>query len=545
MKGKCAKRLFILTALHLACILAIHLDCIANADDGSQSIERFIDDGAWVIMCTDFTRWTELESEEVLSDLLRIKYPWDEEKRNRLSQNFKALAPRVARMGIEKNWIVISPQDILFRRGFPLFFSVKEGGNHSEVLELAKSMAVLSNFVGYEHLSFSFPYKDAEWFEEERLVLSGSSDVLEYYSNLEPEARPDLLEPLNELMSNGAVIAFVISPDRHARRAVKELWPRDVPAILDNIDGKMIADDIGWIGFELRANPRPVGRLIIELKSELQAKQLHTWINQKLTWLAKQRKSTIASEGLAPVRLANALRPRLSNKRIVIELDSTGIQINALYALINPAIDAARGAAAASKRQNDFKEIALALLDYEEKHKRFPPAYSVDSNGKPLLSWRVHILPFLGETELYEEFHLDEPWDSKNNRPLIGLMPAVYAETLDSEAEFFESGETTVVAPIAPSTLFANPEGTEYRRVKDKTWETLMIAEVAPEEAVVWTSPQDWKINFESALADVKREDREFFITAFCDGSTKKLSTKMATNQFKAILTIDGGERVD
>ena len=45
-------------------------------------------------------------------------------------------------------------------------------------------------------------------------------------------------------------------------------------------------------------------------------------------------------------------------------------------------------------------------------------------SGKPLLSWRVHLLPFLEENELYEQFKLDEPWDSPHNIKLLDQMPA-------------------------------------------------------------------------------------------------------------------------
>ena len=56
----------------------------------------------------------------------------------------------------------------------------------------------------------------------------------------------------------------------------------------------------------------------------------------------------------------------------------------------------------------------------------FPPAYTTSKDGKPLLSWRVLILPYLEQEALYKEFHLDEPWDSPHNRTLIARMPAVY-----------------------------------------------------------------------------------------------------------------------
>ena len=49
---------------------------------------------------------------------------------------------------------------------------------------------------------------------------------------------------------------------------------------------------------------------------------------------------------------------------------------------------------------NNMKQISLAMQMYHDAYKRFPPAASYDASGKPLLSWRVLLLPLLGENEL-------------------------------------------------------------------------------------------------------------------------------------------------
>ncbi len=72
--------------------------------------------------------------------------------------------------------------------------------------------------------------------------------------------------------------------------------------------------------------------------------------------------------------------------------------------------------AARSQCTNNLQQIGLAMHNYHDRHKTFPPAYTVDKAGKPLLSWRVLILPYLDQEALYKEFHLDDPWDSVHNR---------------------------------------------------------------------------------------------------------------------------------
>ncbi len=65
----------------------------------------------------------------------------------------------------------------------------------------------------------------------------------------------------------------------------------------------------------------------------------------------------------------------------------------------------------------NLKQIGLAMLNYHEANKAFPRQATVDKSGQPLLSWRVQILPFLDQKELYNQFHLDEPWDSPITSP--------------------------------------------------------------------------------------------------------------------------------
>jgi RNA polymerase sigma factor (sigma-70 family) len=71
--------------------------------------------------------------------------------------------------------------------------------------------------------------------------------------------------------------------------------------------------------------------------------------------------------------------------------------------------------------------LSRALLNYHDTMGHLPPPAIVDRDGKPLLSWRVALLPFLEQDNLYKQFHLDEPWDSPHNRKLVAHMPAVYA----------------------------------------------------------------------------------------------------------------------
>ncbi len=122
-----------------------------------------------------------------------------------------------------------------------------------------------------------------------------------------------------------------------------------------------------------------------------------------------------------------------------------------LIALLLPAVQAAREAAQRAQCTNNLKQIGLALHNYHDTYGTFPPPAITDANGNPLLSWRVAILPFLGEDGLYNQFHLDEPWDSPNNQPLSFQLPSVYKCPSQPESV---PPMTTYQVIVGPGTFF-------------------------------------------------------------------------------------------
>jgi len=95
--------------------------------------------------------------------------------------------------------------------------------------------------------------------------------------------------------------------------------------------------------------------------------------------------------------------------------------------ILVPAVQKIREAAVRAESMNNLKQIALAMHAYHDaNHGRFPAAAICDKNGKPLLSWRVAILPYIGQEPLYRQFKLDEPWDSPHNIQLLGHLVKTY-----------------------------------------------------------------------------------------------------------------------
>src|SRR5215470_13169211 len=100
----------------------------------------------------------------------------------------------------------------------------------------------------------------------------------------------------------------------------------------------------------------------------------------------------------------------------------------------------------------------MALLCYQDEHGRLPPAVVYGPDGTPLYSWRVLILPYIEENRLYEQFHLDEPWDSPHNIALLPRMPHAYAAP-GSKAKKIPPHHTVCHVFVGKGTPFEGREG--------------------------------------------------------------------------------------
>ncbi|MEO0531490.1 MAG: DUF1559 domain-containing protein [Planctomycetota bacterium] len=145
-----------------------------------------------------------------------------------------------------------------------------------------------------------------------------------------------------------------------------------------------------------------------------------------------------------------------------------------LVALLLPAVQAAREAARRAKSTNNLKQILLALLNYESANGHFPPQAIHADDGTPLLSWRVAILPYLEEQDLFDRFKLDEPWDSPHNAALLPEMPAVYHDP--SSAAEPTDGKTDYLGVAGPRAIFdTSTEGVKLAAVTDGLSMTIAV----------------------------------------------------------------------
>jgi hypothetical protein len=204
-------------------------------------------------------------------------------------------------------------------------------------------------------------------------------------------------------------------------------------------------------------------------------------------------------------------------------------------ALLLPAVQAAREAARRVQSTNNLRQIGLAIHNYHDVHKRFPS--NIEKDGKPLLSWRVRILPFLDAASLQQQFRLDEPWDSPHNMKLAEQIPAAFRNP-----NLAVTSKTNYLGIVGKGSLFEDSKRKRIVDVLDGASYTIMIVEANRDSAVVWTKPQDLSIDADNPLRGLGGLRPSGFLALLVDGSVQILPQTVDARVLQALFTIRGNE---
>ena len=228
----------------------------------------------------------------------------------------------------------------------------------------------------------------------------------------------------------------------------------------------------------------------------------------------------------------------LSHREAIPTISSPVVQ-GAMLGFLLPAIRTSLDAARSTQCVNNLRQIALAMHNYHSGNNTFPRAASVDQEGKPLLSWRVAILPYLGQRVLYNKFNLGEPWDSAQNKALLKEMPAIYSCPNRVKPEPFT---TTYQVPVGKNAMFEKDQDIGVVDVTDGTSNTILVVEAR--KAVPWTKPDD--LQFDPAavpsLFGAGSEHPGGFNAAVGDGSIRFIKDTIEVNKFRSMITRNLGE---
>lgn len=193
--------------------------------------------------------------------------------------------------------------------------------------------------------------------------------------------------------------------------------------------------------------------------------------------------------------------------------------------------------------RSNLQQIGQALLLYHDDYGKYPDTCNRNNAGKAMLSWRVHLLPYLGHQELYDRFKLDEPWDSDHNRQLISQMPVVYQNPDLSSEEF----KTNYLLPVGKKSIFEEGIGVNQEQVIDGLAHTIILLESNSEWSIPWTRPFDLQFEYfqpGNGLGDARKlkDGTIGFLCLMADGTVNVISNNIRVTVMANLISFAGQE---
>jgi prepilin-type N-terminal cleavage/methylation domain-containing protein/prepilin-type processing-associated H-X9-DG protein len=142
--------------------------------------------------------------------------------------------------------------------------------------------------------------------------------------------------------------------------------------------------------------------------------------------------------------------------------------IGILIALLLPAVQAAREAARRSQCTNNMKQVGIALHNYHDTHKRFPPraVFGDGNTPNPQLpyhhTWLTMILPFMEQGALYDSTDMNAP---AFGQPIMSaLVPGLLCPSDDTSP-----GDEVLAAPLNIGwTNYVGPTAWDWNLLKNR-----------------------------------------------------------------------------
>jgi prepilin-type processing-associated H-X9-DG protein len=358
-------------------------------------------------------------------------------------------------------------------------------------------------------------------------LVAGPKKLTDALVAFEPKAVPDLARAFGAV-GDGAV-RIVFMPPNALRRAFFEMFP-ELPREVGG--GKTAVLKVQWAAVRFDVGDAVTAKFVAQASDAKSADEIGKVLERALDFAGRSKEIEHVFPDFA--KMARLLTPKVQDDRLTLTLGDRDLKD-----VLLPLVAKRREAARRAESVNNLKQIGLAMHNFHDTHKAFPAASTYDAKGKPLLSWRVYLLPYVEQDALFRQFRLNEPWDSPHNKKLIGRMPPVYKSPLQKNVE---AGKTTYLAPVGPKTIFGGKKGMPIQKIVDGTSNTIMVVDADDSRAVFWTQPEDYKIDAKNPMAGLVRQGTHGFNALFADGSVHFIPAATDAATLRALFTASGGE---
>jgi Protein of unknown function (DUF1559) len=369
-----------------------------------------------------------------------------------------------------------------------------------------------------------------------------SSNSLKQFSRRYPLSTVDrqAWEQCSASTAKAPVQVLVVMPE-YFRNALVELQPT-LPESLGGIPSSVLADGLLWMSLGYVPNSGEL-TITVQSKSDQAAKALVEILPQVLA-AGSNMKAPYSQIAKLAAHKFDTTRATISSSQVRLQVKLTEADMS--DGMLGSTFKSVFGNLSSGQRLNKLKVILLAIHNFESANRQLPPLKEYrNQDGTSKLSWRVHLLPYLGEVDLYEKFRLNEAWDSPHNKPLLEQLPECYRMTGFQEwTDKLPVGYTTILAPSGKDTALGSTDVVTFSKIQDGTSNTVFLVEVKPEKAVPWTSPQDYVYEPKNPLAGVFLDADGKAAFGFGDGSAQFLDGNLAKETYDHLFRRSDGNAI-
>ncbi|TWT63995.1 DUF1559 family PulG-like putative transporter [Rubinisphaera italica] len=232
----------------------------------------------------------------------------------------------------------------------------------------------------------------------------------------------------------------------------------------------------------------------------------------------------------------------------VLKLVLFTVILGLAFLFILPIVQQSRESGPRSACKNNLKWLALSMHNYHDLHGVFPSPNHHDGDSPPY-SWRIALLPYIEEDQIFERYNFSEPWDGPTNSTMHSLQLDVFlCPDTSSRLKNHLRTVTDYVAITGEETIFSEGQPTKLTDVTDGTSNTIMFVELANSD-IHWMEPRDLQFNaisnrMNKSGAGLSNIHNGGAYTALVDGSIRYLSEETDPDVLRALMTKSGGETI-
>lgn len=380
-------------------------------------------------------------------------------------------------------------------------------------------------------------FHSAVHLKDHDLVIAGSPDILEYVKAQQAAERGSLASAL--IAAGDGPLQIAVAPPAVFGRAMQETLGS--VKLGDLSVGNALAEGLQWAAFGLvQHDSQLAARLVIQSRSAEGAEQMQKLIGLGIAAAAEENRKPDTQSGKPDspsAEFGKLINLQVEGDQLQWQIDRQHTPPEKVTAALRPLLLGQQIRLGLQRSIDNIRALGLALHNFHAVYKAFPTPATYDKDGKPLLSWRVHILPYVEEGQLYREFRRDEPWDSQHNKKLIERMPAVYRRPFSDP----KTTKTPYQFPIGEKTAFRLGEKTELRDIRDGTSKTIGIVEVDPEHEVIWTKPDDWEVVSKDPTKGLAGGPGNSFVACFLDIAVYSIPKSIDKEVLRRFLMAEDG----